>query len=166
MVYGPGDPLHRFQPIVKRIVDGRSTIVQSEAMAGWRATKGYVENVGAAIALAAASDRAAGAVFNVGEPDTLTELEWAEQIARAMEWNGRFVLVSDERAPAHLRAPGNTAQHWVVDTTRLRDELGFREAVSRDDAVRRTVEWECMNPPSGFTPHRFDYAEEDRFPPR
>src|ERR687892_2387850 len=27
MVYGPGDPLHRFNPIVKRIVDGRLTCV-------------------------------------------------------------------------------------------------------------------------------------------
>lgn len=161
MVYGPGDPLHRFHPIVKRIVDRRGTIVLSNAMAGWRATKGYVEDVAVAIALAATSDRAAGAVFNAGEPDTLTELEWAEAIATAMGWQGRFVLVDDEHAPAHLRARGNTAQHWVVATTRLRETLAFREVVSRDDAVRRTVEWERANPPTGFSPHEFDYAEED-----
>jgi hypothetical protein len=33
--------------------------------------------------------------------------------------------------------------------------------VSRDDAVRRTVEWERANPPTGFSPHEFNYAEED-----
>jgi nucleoside-diphosphate-sugar epimerase len=162
MVYGPGDPLHRFHPIVKRIEDGRQTILISADMAQWRATKGFVENVGAAIALAAVSERAAGRIYNVGEPDTLTELEWAQQIARAMSWNGEFTTLPDDRMPPHLRAPGNTAQHWIADTTRFREELGFREPISRQEAVRRTVEWERADPPSGFSPHQFDYSAEDR----
>jgi nucleoside-diphosphate-sugar epimerase len=161
MVYGPGDPLHRFQPIVKRIVDGRRAIPFSIEMAGWRATKGYVENVAAAIALAAGSDRAAGRIYNLGEQDTLTELEWAGQIARAMNWDGDFRLMPDDRLPAHLRLPGNAAQHWVADTTRIREELGYRETVGRAEAVRRTVEWERRNAPAGFSPHLFDYDAED-----
>jgi nucleoside-diphosphate-sugar epimerase len=161
MVYGPGDALHRFQPIVKRIADGRQTILFSADMAGWRATKGYVEDVGAAVALAAVSDQAAGRIFNVGEPDTLTELEWARQIARACRWEGEFRVLPDDRVPPHLRAPGNTAQQWIADTTRIRTELGFRDRVSREEAIRRTVEWERANPPTGFTPHHFDYEAED-----
>jgi nucleoside-diphosphate-sugar epimerase len=43
MVYGPGDRLHRFQPIVKRIADGRRTILFDEGFAAWRAPRGYVE---------------------------------------------------------------------------------------------------------------------------
>ena len=66
-----------------------------------------------------------------------------------------------ESLPAHLRAPGNTAQHWIGDTTRIREELGFRETVAREEAIRRTVEWERANPPTGFTPHQFDYLSED-----
>ena len=92
MVYGPGDALHRFHPIVKRIGDNRQTIVMSADTAGWRATKGYVENVAAAIALAAVSDRAAGKIYNVGEADALTELEWAGRIAKALGWNGEFAV--------------------------------------------------------------------------
>jgi nucleoside-diphosphate-sugar epimerase len=162
MVYGPGDPLHRFHPIVKRIVDGRRAILFSAAMAGWRATRGYVDDVAAAIAMAAASDRASGRIYNVGESDTLTELEWARRIARVMGWNGDFILRADDTLPAHLRAPGDTAQHWVADTARIREELGFREAVDREEAIRRTVEWERANPPADFTPHQFDYDAEDR----
>ena len=139
MVYGPGDPLHRFHPIVKRVMDGRRVILFSEMMAPWRATKGYVENVAAAIALAAVSDRAAGRVYNVGEIDTLTELEWARRIAGALGFTGDFAVLPDDRVPPYLRAPGNTDQHWVADTTRLREELGFQERVSRDEAIRRTV---------------------------
>jgi nucleoside-diphosphate-sugar epimerase len=120
-----------------------------------------VENVAAAIALAAVSDRAAGRIYNVGEADALTELEWARRIAAALQWNGEFAVMPDALVPPYLRAPGNTKQHWVADTTRLREELGFEEPVPRGEAIRRTVEWERANPPSGFTPHQFDYEAED-----
>ena len=162
MVYGPEDPLRRFAPVIKRIDDGRPAIAMSQAMAGWRATKGYVEDVAAAVVLATVSEAAAGRVYNAGEPDTLTELEWAEAIATASGWTGRIVPVADERLPPHLRAPGNTAQQWVADTSRIREELGFRESVPRGEAIRRTIEWERAHPMSGFTPHVFDYDAEDR----
>ena len=44
---------------------------------------------------------------------------------------------------------------------RLREKLGMRDRVSRDEAIRRTVEWELASPPTGFSPHQFDYASED-----
>ena len=161
MVYGPGDPLHRFHPIVKRIVDGRRVILMSEEMAQWRATKGYVVDIASAVVVSVLTDRGAGRIYNLGESDTLTELEWARQVARALNWDGEFRLMPDDRLPAHLRAPGNTAQQWIADTTRIREELGFRETNVREEAIRRTVEWERDNPPAGFSPHHFDYASED-----
>jgi nucleoside-diphosphate-sugar epimerase len=147
--------------IVKRIVDGRRAIPFSADMAPWRATKGYVEDVGAAIVAAAVADRATGRIYNVGEADTLPELVWAQQVARVLNWDREFELMPDDRLPAHLRAPGNTAQHWMADTTRIREELGFRETITREEAICRTVEWERANPPTGFTPHQFDYPSED-----
>jgi nucleoside-diphosphate-sugar epimerase len=161
MVYGPGDPLHRFAPIVKRVLDGRRTILMSSGMAGWRSTRGYVENVAAAISRAVQSPRAAGRTYNVGDADALTELEWAGQVAQALGWDGEFTLLPDARLPPPLRAPGNTAQHWVADTTRIREELGFFDTIDRREAVRRTVAWERTHPPAGVTPHQFDYAAED-----
>jgi len=161
MVYGPRDPLRRFYPIVKRVMDGRRTIPMSADMAGWRGARGYVENVAAAVARAVDSRRAAGRVYNVGDSDTLTELEWAREIAHAMEWDGEFKLLPDDRLPPHLRAPGNTAQHWVADTTRIREELGVSDAIDRREAVRRTVAWERTHSPAGFSPHQFDYRAED-----
>jgi len=53
MIYGPGDPLHRFHPTLKRIGDGRKQIIFSDDVATIRTPRGYVEDVGAAIALAA-----------------------------------------------------------------------------------------------------------------
>jgi nucleoside-diphosphate-sugar epimerase len=160
MVYGPGDPLRRFLPIVKRVDDRRPAILFEENYARWRGPHGYVENVAAAIALAATNDRAAGRVYNVGETDSPTELEWAERIASAAGWAGRFVTLPADRMPPHLVMPGNTDQHWTIETTRIREELRYREPVSQEEAIRRTIVWERANPTES-SPHVFDYAAED-----
>jgi nucleoside-diphosphate-sugar epimerase len=39
MIYGPGDPLHRFHPVIKRIADKRRHIIFSETLAAWFARK-------------------------------------------------------------------------------------------------------------------------------
>src|SRR5213078_3354282 len=89
MVYGPGDPLHRFFPLLKRIADGRSSILLSDDFAAWRGPRGYVENVAHAIAIAATSDHAAGGIYNVCEEPTPPELEWQRKIASHTKWRGR-----------------------------------------------------------------------------
>jgi len=160
MVYGPGDPLHRFFPLLKRIDDGRPAILFADDIAEWRGSKGYVENVGAAIALAAVSEKAAGRIYNVAEPDAPTEREWAEGVAKATGWGGRIVVLPRDRTPKHLILPGNTRQHWVASSTRIREELGYREPVTPDEALRRTIEWERTHPPP-IDPAQFDYAAED-----
>ena len=160
MIYGPGDRLHRFFPILKRMDDRRPVIVMPESVANWRSPRGYVENVAGAIALAATSERAAGRVYNVGEAESFSELEWARMLAAAVGWNGGFVPVPDDMAPPALRIAGNLQQHWVVDTLRIRTELGYREPVAREEAIRRTAEWERAHPPP-IDPARFDYAAED-----
>jgi nucleoside-diphosphate-sugar epimerase len=160
MVYGPGDPLRRFLPVVKRVDDRRPAILFEDKYASWKGPRGYVENVAAAIALAAVDDRAAGRLYNVGDTESLTELAWAERIATAAGWSGRFVTLPAERMPPHLLMPGNTDQHWTIDTTRIREELGYREPVAQADAIRRTIEWERANP-TGSSPHAFDYDAED-----
>ena len=148
MVYGPGDPLHRFYPAVKRMDDRRPSILFAQKIAAWRSPRGYVENVAGAIAVAATNDRAAGRIYNVAEPECLSEIEWTRRIADVVGWRGNLVALSADRAPAHLQMPGNYEQHWVVDSTKIRDELGYREIVERDEAIRRTVAWERANPPA------------------
>jgi nucleoside-diphosphate-sugar epimerase len=160
MVYGPGDPLHRVFPIVKRIDDGRRHIPMARSVSRWRASRGYVENVAAAVVLAARSDHAAGRIYNVGDTDALSELEWAQAVASAMDWTGAFVVLPDDKAPRHLQLPANLDQHWVADSSRIRNELGYRDAVPRSDALRRTVAWERTHPPA-IDPAQFDYTAED-----
>jgi nucleoside-diphosphate-sugar epimerase len=161
MVYGPGDRLRRFHPVLKRIGDGRRAILFEEGNAAWRSPRGYVDNVAAAIALAAVSEQAAGRIYNVAERPAFSELEWARKIAAAAGWDGEFVVLPKDRMPAHLVQKGNSAQHWEADSARIRRELGYREPVPLDEAIRRTVEWERAHPIGAFNPHPFDYAAED-----
>jgi nucleoside-diphosphate-sugar epimerase len=161
MVYGPHDEQHRLFPYLKRMDDRRLAIVLGETQARFRGTRGYVENVGAAIALAVADDRAAGHVYNVGDADPPTEAGWVRAIGRAAAWDGRLVIVPDERLPAPLRPKGHLEQHWVTETTRLRRDLGYTEPVSQAAGLHRAVEWERANPPPMVDPREFDYAAED-----
>jgi len=161
MVYGPGDPLHRFYSVVKRIADGRHHIIFPETLAAWRSPRGYVENVAAAVALAAKDDRAAGRIFNVCEEPAFSELEWARKIAREMQWDGEFVILPVERTPPHLLKPGNAAQHWTASSARIRRELGYKEPVLIEEAIRRTIGWQRENSPAFEFLAQLDYAAED-----
>jgi nucleoside-diphosphate-sugar epimerase len=161
MVYGPGDRLRRFHPILKRIDDGRRAILFEEGIARWRSPRGYVDNVAFAIALAAISEQAGGRIYNIAETPAFSELDWARKIAAATSWGGEFVTLRKERMPAHLLQPGNSSQHWEADSSRIRRELGYLEPVPLEEAIRRTVTWERSNPPGEFSFHRFDYTAED-----
>lgn len=160
MVYGPGDPLHRLYPTVKRIDDNRPAIILEDGLARMGLPRGYVENVAAAIALAATSDRAKARIYNVAEPP-LTELEWTRLIGKVAGWRGEVIALSKDETPVHLRQPYNTAQDWTVSSNRIRDELRFTEPVPVKEALGRTIQWERANPPSDLPAATFDYAAED-----
>jgi nucleoside-diphosphate-sugar epimerase len=165
MIYGPGDPLHRFHPTLKRIDDGRSAILIQEDLARWRAPRDYVENVAAAIALATTSKKAAGRTYNIAEPEPVAEADWTRMIGESVGWKGKVVPLPKEKLPAHLQVSYNTAQDWITSSARIREELGYRETVPLREGMRRTIEWERANPPPGPPPGsldaRFDYAAED-----
>lgn len=160
MVYGPRDGQRRFRSYLKRMDDGRPAIVLGEDAARWRSCRSYVENVAAAIALAAIDPRAAGRVYNVAEPQTPTEAELVRELAAVTGWQGDVVVVPPDKLPSSLAAGGDVSQDLVLDTSRLREELGYAEPVPRATAIAQTIAWERANPPAGDEA-AFDYAAED-----
>jgi nucleoside-diphosphate-sugar epimerase len=108
-------------------------------------------------------------LFNVGEPDALTEKEWVQSIGCAAGWNGEVVTLPKELMPEHLVAPYNFEHQLCCDTGRIREELGYSECVSRDEAMKKTVEWERAlppgqppdQPPDQLDPEGFYYGAED-----
>lgn len=160
-VYGIGDRKHRFFEYLKRMDDKRPVIFLKEELARWRWTRGYVESIADAIALAATNKSAAGRIYNLGEPETLTESEWVREIGRAAGWSGEVRIVPRDKLPAHLDVPFDYEHDLEVDTSRIRRELGYEEKISRREALKRTVAWERANPPDEVDPKQFDYAAED-----
>lgn len=163
MVYGPGDYQHRMFAFLKRMDDQRPAILMDEVEARWKWSHGYVENVADAIALAVTDERAPGRIYNVCEPQTYSMAEWVEKIGVAAGWQGRIVRVPQGRLPEPLRWGINAEQHIVVDLTRIRQELGYRERADINEATWRTVAWERANPPAKVDEKEFDYAVEDEF---
>ena len=162
-VHGPGDYQHRLYRYLKRMDDGRPAILLDQAEAAWRWVRGYVEDVAHALALATGAEHAAGRVYNVADPVAYSEAEWVSRIASVHGWEGEVVAVSPERLPPALRPSErfDLRQHYAVDSSRIRRELGYREKIDPDEALRRTIRWERENPPAELDPARWDYRAED-----
>jgi nucleoside-diphosphate-sugar epimerase len=144
--------------------DQRPAILLPKGWAEHRASRGYVENVAAAVALAVVDERATGRIYNVAEPGGFSQRDWIARIGQVVGWNGRIVVNPNEGIEPEA------VQHWVVDTSRIREDLGYAEPISLEEALRRTIEWERANPPDDafrekflqFEPGlKFDYAAED-----
>ncbi|NUN50794.1 MAG: NAD-dependent dehydratase [Candidatus Brocadiae bacterium] len=161
MVHGPGDRQRRVREFLAPMDRGRKAILLDAAAAAWEGCRGYVENVAAAIVLAAVDARAAGRVYNVAEPVSRSQREWVAGIAAAAGWGGRTVELPAARLPERLRAGMNTAQSLAVDSSAIRRELGYREEVAWDEGLRRTVAWERAHPPAAPPPDSEADAEED-----
>lgn len=143
MVYGPDDPKQRVAGYVQRLRSTSGALRINADEASWRCTRGYVEDVAVAIRLATLDDQAAGEIFNVGEPDALTELEWVRAIAAHAGWEGD--VTSDPGAAPSL--PAEWRMPLVIDTSRLRHILGYREPVGRNEGLRRSVSTQRAHEP-------------------
>ena len=159
VIYGPHDPQRRLRQYVRRIVDGRPAIVLDSRLARFRISRGYVENVAHAAAIAVADARAAGRTYNGGEPEALREDEWVAAVGAGLGWRGEVVVAHPDALPEQLRAP-LPEQDLVGDTSRIRRELGYAEHVPRDEGLRRAIEWEVAQQRDEGP---LDYSQEDAF---
>jgi len=114
-----------------------------------------------AITLAVTDERAAGRIYNVGEPEAITESDWVHAIGHAAAWDGTIVVAHKDRLPAHLLAKVDYDHQLVIDTTRIRTELGYSERISQQEALHETIDWERKHPPSEIPPLQSEYAAED-----
>ena len=161
MVYGPGDYQHRLLPYLKRMDDKRPAIILPKRVATWRGLRGYVEDMGYAIALCVVNERAAGRIYHVADRESIPEAEWVRRIAQAAGWSGEIVILPDEHVPPHLKHNYDTSQDWSLDSSRIRQELGYAEPTPPDEALQRSVGWERANPPKEFDSTKFDYNAEE-----
>jgi nucleoside-diphosphate-sugar epimerase len=140
-VYGPGDRHHRVGQVLARLERGGPYLL-GRGQARWRWTRGHVENVAEAVALAVLEPRASGRVYNVGEEPALPEREWVRSVVNAAGIEADIREVEPVELPAELREPFDFAHDLVADTRRIREELGYREIVAFGEGLRASVAWE------------------------
>jgi len=75
-------------------------------------------------------------IFNVAEPELLTEEQWCKTVWQAMEFEGNLIL--DEDCPIPFNA--DILQGWHVDTSKIRSELGYEERTNQIEVLRHNIE--------------------------
>jgi nucleoside-diphosphate-sugar epimerase len=168
-VYGPRQLAPREWCIVRRILDQRPFLVLPDG--GLTLIPfGYVDNLVHAILLAIDQpDASEGQIFNAGDDERLTIRQVAELISDEMDYSWELMSMPYELAvPARPLMMNQLPTHRVLDTSKLRARLGYRDAVPAREAVRRAARWLVENPPErgGYEETAlqdpFDYAAEDR----
>jgi nucleoside-diphosphate-sugar epimerase len=157
VIYGPLDTHRRLRGYVRRMADARPAIVLDSRLARLRMSRGYVENVAQAV-VAIVSAAAAGRTYLVGEPDAFNEAEWVAAVGAQFGWNGQVIVADPVTLPPELQAP-LPVQDIFADTSRIRNELGYAESVSRAEGLQRAIQWERAQQRDEGPE---DYKSEDR----
>lgn len=167
-VYGPYQLRPREWSVIRRLRDGRRQIVLPH-FGMHLSTHGWAGNLAHAVLLAVDQPAtAAGKIYNCGDLEQLTLAQIVEVIAAELKREVEIVPVPYEVAGAQRRMVLSPLGHQLLDLTRIRTELGYRDALGVREALARTVRWYVEHPPEpGGDVERalgdpFDYAAEDR----
>lgn len=139
MVYGPGDRQRRFAWLIRPMGAKAMRIVAPAAWLDWRSSYGFVEDVAGAIALAATHPAARDRTFNVGPASMASHREWAARFAAALGWTGEIVEGDTPGPTGAALAALDLRYPLATDTSRIRAELGYEEAVAPGEALRLTI---------------------------
>ena len=166
MIYGPRQLPPKEWSIIKRILDKRIKLILPDNGLILR-SRAYAENAAHALLLAIDHPESGGQIYNVAEERTLTLREWVEAIANEMGHQFEYIdLPWDLTKPCHMWATSES--HLVLDNTKIKKELGYRDVVPAKEGLKRTVQWflEHRPEPGGEIEQQlgdpFRYDIEDR----
>ena len=129
--YGPYQFPEKVIPLfTTNLLDGRPVPLYGDGLnvRDWL----HVDDHCRAIALVAGGGRA-GEIYNVGGGTELTNRDLTHRLLAAVGADESMI----ERVPDRL----GHDRRYSVDWTRIREELGYRPAVSFDDGLAATVDW-------------------------
>lgn len=166
--YGPYQLVPREWSVVRRILDGRRRIVVADDGLTLH-HHGYTVNLAHAVLLGIDHpDAAAGQVFNAADEEVLSIRQVVELIAAALGHELELVSMPyDLAVPARPLLAQPLPTHRVLDLTRIRSALGYRDVVPAREAVGHTARWLAEHPPARDAQEEmvltdpFDYRAED-----
>lgn len=143
MIFGPADKQHRFKWAIDAVRRG-GPIRLDERAGRWPNSYGFVTDVAEAMVLAALDPLASGRTYNVGQDFVRTPIEWLLSFAVVLNTPIEVETVpATEHALLFERAEASDLRYpLTLDTTRIREELGFTEVVSEHDALLATIAYE------------------------
>lgn len=143
MVFGENDYQHRLLPYLKQINEGNKTIELSKNFAYWRSCRAYVKDVAEAVCLAITKDKAKHQIYNVAEPNNYTEKDWLSKILKLINWNGEVIIkTSDDNSDNDEET---LKQHLMIDSSKIRAELGYKENLPIEKQIKNTIRWEISH---------------------
>jgi nucleoside-diphosphate-sugar epimerase len=170
LVYGPRNICPAEWGIVRRVRDGRRTLI----LPGGGLTlvaRGFADNMAHAILLAVEQPEAsAGQVYNICDARLQYNHEWVDLLCAITGHQLERVAI-----PFHLLPPGFRAtppqllyrHHCVMSIEKIQRQLGYRDVVGLEQALERTVAWYTDHPLAPGAEEEqnlgdpFDYAYED-----
>lgn len=143
-VYGPKDKQYAYRhgAIIKHILDDQMDFVMSSTKQAQLYTYGYVENVAAAIVHSFGLQQTIGQIYNLGESDVRTRRRWADLYAENAGCQFTYHSLPLEIQSGRAEAP----QNFILDTSKFREDTGFKEPVNLKESIKRTHEWAVQNP--------------------
>jgi nucleoside-diphosphate-sugar epimerase len=167
MVYGPRQVAPREWCIIRRILDGRRHLILPDG--GLKLERrGYAENVAYAVLLSVDKPKeSAGEIFNVGDETIWSLRHWVELIAHRLNYEWKLINMPFSIARPSRPYAGRSF-HWVPDIEKIKIQMGYRDKVSPEVGLKRTIQWILENrpEPDGEVERglgdSFNYATEDR----
>jgi nucleoside-diphosphate-sugar epimerase len=167
-LYGPYQIAPREWCVVRRILDGRRSIIVPDDGLTLNHSA-YVENAAQAILLAIDRPEAsAGQIYNCGDERLLTLRQTIEVIASSLSYDLEIVSMPWELAvPARPMIAQPWTTHRVLDLTKIRTQLGYSDVVAPERGLAITAKWlrDHPLPPNGpdekIMQDPFDYRAED-----
>lgn len=137
-VYGFGDYQMRFSGIINFLNSG-NTDVPCQQQAAWKWTHGHVNDMAYAIILLAEKLVEGISIYNVGEAETPSMKQRTEIIAEVMR--KKITWSESSKVPDELSILRKKPNDFIVDSTKIRNEIGYQEILSAEDTYKDTVKW-------------------------
>lgn len=180
-LYGPRQIAPREWSVIRRILDGYRHIPVADGGLTLQ-SRSYVENAAHTTLLAVDHPEvSAGQMYNVADEYTPSDADRAYAIAAAMGADIELVNFPLEASrPAyywgvsrdldfHRTGDPPATTHQLLDITKIREHLGYRDAVAFPEAIQRTVDFYVAHPleRGGAEEERigdpFDYVAEAKY---
>lgn len=171
VVYGPRNVIPWEWSVIKRARDGRKALlIPDEGLC--LHSRGAARNMAHALLLAIDQPAVAkGQVYNCADDQQLTVRQYVETLLAHAGGRAEVIGIPSVLAPLfeaiYIPSAQSISAHTLLDTSKIRTDLGYRDARTPSEALLESVEWYTEHPVSADRPpaayiDTFDYELEDR----